>query len=209
VRVGFVVFGVIAAMLLVVPPGESAAAEPTLYRLAEERAETQEAPPRKLTKLAVIAITDHRDVRNRFEDKFVSHLRGREVAAMASHSFVPDLRQIEDREAMLRFVAAEGVDGAITVRAVPLEKKEDEPRWAAAWQEGPTKQPTIRTLIEQTVPVASKPAKHYGIEIVLWESPARRVWSARTDVYSRKELQASVADLLQLVIYRLTDAGRL
>ena len=49
--------------------------------------------------LLIIGITDDIDARKQFENKFVSHLRGRDVMAVTSYSLVPDLTVTEDETA--------------------------------------------------------------------------------------------------------------
>ena len=44
-----------------------------------------------LQKIAIVGISADREIRHRFEDKFVSHLRGRNHDAVTSYSLVPDL----------------------------------------------------------------------------------------------------------------------
>ena len=71
-----------------------------VYELAERRTNS-DARPRKLHKLIVIAISDDREVRNRFEDKFVTHLKGKGFDALISHELVPDLTKPADRQSVL------------------------------------------------------------------------------------------------------------
>jgi hypothetical protein len=157
-------------------------------------------------KILVVAIAEDPEVRNRFEDKFVSHLKGRDVGATASHSIVPSLTALEDREKVLGAIEAAGVDGVMTVRAVPLDKL-DEEGWVEQWRDWLSAEATVRQLIETSLPVPPKKAKRYGIEFALWgTTPGRRLWAARTGTCMRKDLEAGVADLLQLAIDGLKDA---
>lgn len=178
------------------------------YRL-EARRSVDDAEPRRLEKVLIVAISDDREVRNRFEDKFVTHLGARGIEAVTSHSLVPSLTAIGDRDRILAALEREGVDGAVTVRAVGLDESGEE-EWTAAWAKWVGEVSTVRELIERTLPVPPKKAKRYGVEFALWDTrPARLLWAARTGTCTRKQLQSGVADLLQLAIDGLKDARRL
>ena len=183
----------------------AAAAGEAGYRLEESRS-IGEAAPRRMAKVLVVGIADDPKVRNRFEDKLAVHLIGRGLKAMASHSIVPSLTAMEDRERILAALEKEGVDGAITVRAVGLDEI-GETGWAAGWEAWVAKESTIRELIEQTLPLPPKRAKRYGIEFALWDArPGHLLWAARTGTCARKDLQSGVSELLQLAIDGLKEA---
>lgn len=182
----------------------SAWAESRGYTLADSRIETG-ASARRLEKVLVIGISDDREVRNRFEDKFVSHLRGKGIMATASHTLVPDLAKPGDRDELLAALAEEKLDGAVTVRTVPLDKI-GEAEWAAAWSAWADAPSTVADLVRKTIPVGKKRAKRYGIEFALWDLSSRQpVWAARTGAQSLREIQSGVGDLLQLAIAALRD----
>ncbi len=181
-----------------------AAAESPVYQFADHRMNS-EARPRRLQKIIVIAITDDREVRNRFEEKFVTHLKGKGFDALISHELVPDLTQPGDRQKILEALTRENVDGAITVRAVPLDGM-DEKAWGAAWTAWVDAPSTVRELIQRTVPVPKKKAGRYGIEIALWDAEASRpLWAARTRGVSKGDLREGVGDLLRLTIEDLKE----
>jgi hypothetical protein len=163
-------------------------------------------PALRPKKIMVVAIADDPQLRNRFEDKFVSHLRGRGIGATASHSIVPSLTKMEDREKVLAAIKKEGVDGVMTVRAVGLDETGTE-RWVADWKTWLASDSTVRQLIERTLPLPQKRAKLYGIEFALWGSdPGRRLWAARTGTCTRNDLESGVTDLLKLAIDALKEA---
>src|SRR4051812_10799881 len=108
----------VALVVALVAVGVAAAAAAAVggkYALEESRSIVK--PDTRPTKILVVAIADDREIRNRFEDKFVSHLRGRGIMAMASHPIVPSLTRMEDRKKVLEAIKKEGVDGVLTVRA--------------------------------------------------------------------------------------------
>lgn len=175
------------------------------YRL-EDRRSVGETAPHKLEKVLVLAIVDDRDVRNRFEDKLASHLTARGIAAMASHTIVPDLATPVDRDRILETLSRERVDAVLTVRAAPLEKS-GEAAWIAEWERFATGSSTIRELVQRTLPLPKKAAKRYGLEFALWGTgPGALHWAARTGVCTRKQLSEGTSDLLQLAIDELKDA---
>jgi hypothetical protein len=161
-------------------------------------------PHAKFTKLVVLGIAGDRELRHRFEDRFVSHLRGKDRAARTSYSLVDDLTRPADREKLLSALKADGVDGVLTVRAVPLQGEADK-SWPAAWDawvEAPT---TVRALVAASQ-AEPKGAKRYGVEVTLWElESGARPWAARTGVYERKKLREAAGDLMQETIALLRE----
>jgi len=162
--------------------------------------------PRGFKKVFVIGITDQAGVRTQFENKFVSHLRGRQVDGVTSYSIVPQLDRVEDAKAIVRALADQGVDGAITVRVVTLKDRTEED-WAKEWFEWVGSGSRIRGLIASTLPVPERDAKLYGVEVALWEgSDWSLVWAARSDVYKRKELEDAGGYFVQLTMAALREA---
>ncbi len=162
--------------------------------------------PRGFKKVFVIGITDQATVRIHFENKFVSHLRGRQVDGVTSYSIVPQLDRVDDAKALVRALAEKGVDGAITVRVVELKDRTEED-WGKDWLNWVGSGPRIRGLIESTLPVPERDAKLYGVEVALWEgSDWSLVWAARSDVYKRKELEDAGGHFVQLTMVALRDA---
>ena len=161
----------------------------------------------RLANVLVVGISDDRDIRNRFEDRFVTHLRGRGVQATASHSIVPDLTDLEDRDRILSAIYTEGIDAVLTVRAARVERRGDDD-WIAAWDAWSAAASTPRELIEASLPITGKQTKKYGVEFALWEiAGPRRLWAAHSDVVKRKRLDDGVGDLLQAAIADLRDRG--
>lgn len=174
------------------------------YELADSRLSAG-ASPRRLEKLIVVGISGDREVRNRFEDKFVTHLRGKNIDALASHTLVSDLADPGDRDRILDALAREKVDGAMTIRAVALDDL-GEKAWSADWTSWVEAPSTVRDLIRKTVPVPKKKSKIYGIELALWDvETARPLWAARTRPISVNDLRLGVGDLLQLTIESLKE----
>lgn len=198
---GIVRIAAAAAVALTLAVGASGA-DP--YRLEDRRAVGDTAPYR-LEKILVLAIADDREVRNRFEDKLASHLTARGIAAMASHTIVPDLTSPGDRDRILETLTRERVDAVLTVRATPIEKSDDA-SWIAAWERFVAEPGTVRELVQRTLPLPEKRAKRYGIEFSLWGTgPGKLHWAARTGTCTRKQLSEGVADLLQLALDALKD----
>jgi hypothetical protein len=176
------------------------------HRLVEEWNDP-EFEQRRFRKLLIIGIAGLTEERKLFEDRFLSHLRSRNIDGLTSHSIVPHLDKVEDRVAIIVALEEEGIDGAITVRLVPL-KDMTESAWAEDWDRQTGSDIRIRGLIEQTLPVPEKPAKHYGVEVALWDANGwDMIWAARTDTYKRRELKDEAAPFVQLTIVTLRNAG--
>ena len=159
--------------------------------------------------LIVIGISDDQEVRRHFENKFVSHLRGKGIDGVTSHSLVPDLQRIENRDQILDRIKKKRIDGAISVRVVALEKGGDE-AWHRAWAEGTERDDNLRMLIEETLPVEPSKARRFGLEIAVWETENRyRVWSGRSDGHKLKQLRKGAGDFIGYTVNALKDAGLL
>jgi len=159
--------------------------------------------------LIVIGISDDQEVRHHFEDKFVSHLRGNGIDGVTSHSLVADLQKLENRDQILDKIMEQKIDGAISVRLVPLEKGGDE-SWHGAWAESVNSDANLRTLIEETLPVEPTQEKRFGLEIAVWETENRyRVWAGRSNGHKMKELQEGAGDFIEYTVDALKDAGLL
>jgi len=160
-------------------------------------------------KLLVIGITSDSQARRNFENLFVSHLRGKGIECVTSYSMVADLGKIDSaqRQEILHLIDEHRIDGAISVRAVPLAKL-GETEWAAQWNRDLQGNQTLRQLIEQTLPVAGKKSRRYGVEVALWGAEDwRRVWAARTDPYTRDGMREGAADFVQSVMLALDADG--
>ena len=167
------------AALVVVVPGIARGDE---HRLVEEWRDP-DFEQRLFQKVLIIGISDLAEERNLFEDKFLTHLRGEKVDGVPSHDIVPQLDWVEARAAIIAALEEKGVDGAITVRLVPLDDLKEE-GWAEEWRRQAGPDVRVRDLIEQTLPIPEKRAKRYGIEVAMWDSTDWQViWAARTDTY--------------------------
>jgi hypothetical protein len=170
-----------------------------------DRWKDPEFQTRQFKKLLIIAITDDVEARKVFENRFVSHLRGKGIEGVTSYSIVADLTKVDElkREEILAVLEERGVDGAISVRVVPLKKTSEE-EWGTAWKEEVQGDGTLRQLIEATLPLSGEKSKKYGVEAALWGGDGRgRIWGGRTNPYTRDEMKKGAADFVQFVMYAL------
>jgi hypothetical protein len=143
---------------------------------------------RAFQKFVVVGIADDIEVRKQFENKFVSHLRGRGAQALVSYVAAPDLTALPSREQMIEFIADEEVDAAISVRVVALGGRADD-EWGESWRAEIRGAGTLRELIEESLPVDNAKSPRYGVEATLWDTESGlRIWAGRTDPYTRKQL---------------------
>ena len=164
---------------------------------------------REFLNLLVLAITDDREARRNFENKFVSHLRGRGTDGFTSHTLSADLGGEGNGEAIVQMIHDEGIDGVISVRVVPL-KGIKEPEWGAAWSEAMQSEGDLRQLINDSLPVADAKGKKFGIEVALWETDGwTRIWGARTNPYTRGEMRSGSSEFVRFVMYELERDGLL
>ena len=171
----------------------------------EDRWTNPDIERREHKKLLVLAITDDREARGIFEDRFVSHLRGKRIECVTSRTMAPDLTSIDEvqREQIIKAIEERGIDGAISVRAVPL-KGQGEEEWAQAWKQEVRSGGTVRQLIEESLPLTGEKSKKYGIEVALWDAKTgNRIWGGRTNPYTRDQMKNGAADFVQFVMYAL------
>jgi len=174
-------------------------------RIADQRLDESYSAG-EFEKLIVVAITDDLQARKNFENKFVSHLRGRGIGGVASYSLVPDLTVEDDSERIVREIREQGIDGAISVRMVPLLEPLTEEGWIAAWAAEAEADGDLRALIDDSLPVPKDWAKRYGVEAALWETKDwKRIWAGRIDPASRKKLRKNSGNFVQSVMNVLTS----
>jgi len=167
------------------------------------------ARPVELSRILVVAITTDPRIRHRFEDRFVSMLRGRNSDGTTSYSLVPDLRHIEHRQAIVDTLLSEKVQGVITVRLVPLGK-ETAPAWSAAWRSDLLKPSLVRTQIEESLAQMKPDAASYGVEVTLWSMQAgERLWAGRTNPDSARALGKGAGDLVYDIVNEMVYKGLL
>lgn len=176
------------------------------FLVAEER-RIAGVEPEALRHLVVIGLTGDDTVRRRFEDRFVSQLRGRGMEATPSHSVVADLTRIDDRAAVTTKLFERGVDGAVTVRFFALDR-ESRGRWGEIWGESVDAETTLRRLIEDSLPVVRSEQELYGVEVSLWSAKAgQRVWSGRANPMKRKQMPDAVTPFVGSVMNRWKNHG--
>ena len=154
-------------------------------------------------KFMVVGITDDAETRRRFEDKFVSHLRGRKLEAVTSYSIVPDLTSIADRTEIVAAIEEQSIQAVISVRLVSMASTTPE-AWAGSWRETTTGSQRLRELIDESLPLPAKPVGPFGVEIALWDTKTgARVWAGRTESYKLKQLQRGAGEIVQRIMDRL------
>jgi len=154
----------------------------------------------EVKKILVVGITSNRETRRHFENRFVSHLRGRGYDGATSHSLVEDLGRIENRRVVLDKIAELGIDSAISVRLVPLADRTAK-EWFEAWDAALERETTLKQLIGEALPDSETKTRWYGIEVVLWEAGSgRRLWAARTGAHTMKQLRKGAGDFVQDVL---------
>jgi|SRR5262245_32185138 len=195
--------GIILALLLATPSTVSA------YAWIVEQWSSSESPDWKPSKIIVVALIEDPETRHRFEDKLVSQLRGRNITAVTSYPLVPNLLAPGSREEVLLKVAEQEIDGAFTIRLVPLEEK-GEAAWSEEWKHQVETDVTIRALIESSLPLPKTKTKLYGVEVTLWgRLPAIRYWTGRSGAHKLKDLREGATDFIQDVIAILKDKRRI
>jgi hypothetical protein len=155
----------------------------------------------------IVGISNVKEQRHQFENKFTSHLRGRGFSAMGSYELVPDLAVVEDRQALLTEIIERKIDALIAVRVVRLPDK-DEDRWSDDWNTELDEGRTLRQMIDETLPTIGEKAKHFGVEVEVWEVQSQKcVWAARTDLYTEKQLKKAATDFVDFTMARLRMDG--
>ena len=160
-------------------------------------------------KLLVVAITRNAPARRRYEDLFVSQIRGREVQGITSYPIVADLEKPGDRNKVLETLLAGGVDGVITARLVSLEDR-DEKEWAEAWRKEVEAVVPIRDYVQQSLASLPPEGSLYGVEFALWGvDSGQRLWAARSHPVKIKKIRKDANLLVQDVMTQLVFENRL
>lgn len=155
-------------------------------------------------KVVVVGITHDAASRRQFEDRFVSLLRGRSMQGITSYTLVPDLAHVDDPQKVVETILADGVDGVFTVRFAPIDGKEAEAAWPAAWRADIDTPARVREYVDATMRRPFVEAKRYGAEITVWEvATGRRLWAGRFNPLKRSELQKNASGMTQDVMNQL------
>ena len=154
-------------------------------------------------KLLVVGITRNAPARRRFEDLFVSVLRGRDAQAKTSYSMAPDLDNVPDPNKVVETLFAEQVDGVITVRLVSLDGRNEE-QWGKAWRAELEQPVKIRPYVTESLKQLAPDADTHGVEFALWDvQTGERLWAGRSGPVKIKKLRKSATDLVQDVMTEL------
>lgn len=154
----------------------------------------------ELKKTLILAITTDTKIRHRFEDRFVTLLRGRELQATTSYSIVPDLRAVPDRDAVVTALLEQHVQGVIALRLVPLDAMTVE-AWGAKWRDDLAKPILLRDYVNASLAQMNPDAAWYGVEATLWTMETRRcVWAARTKELQTGALRKGAGGLVEDII---------
>jgi hypothetical protein len=164
-------------------------------------------PPFK--KLLVVGITRNAPARRRYEDLFVSQIRGRELQGITSYPIVPDLEHPADRDKVLETLLAGGVDGVITARLVSLDDR-DEKEWAEAWRKEVETVVPIRAYVQDSLNSLPPEGSLYGVEFALWGvDSGQRLWAGRSHPVKIKKIRKDANLLVQDVMTQLIYEDRL
>ncbi|HEV8200222.1 MAG TPA: hypothetical protein VGS03_09390 [Candidatus Polarisedimenticolia bacterium] len=164
-------------------------------------------PPFK--KLLVVGITRNAPARRRYEDLFVSQIRGRELQGITSYPIVPDLEHPADRDKVLETLLAGGVDGVITARLVSLDDR-DEKEWAEAWRREVEAVVPIRAYVQDSLNSLPPEGSLYGVEFALWGvDSGQRLWAGRSHPVKIKKIRKDANLLVQDVMTQLIFENRL
>jgi hypothetical protein len=156
-----------------------------------------------LHKILIVGIAKDPKARRRFEDRFVSALRGLHSEGVTSYSIVPDLQAPGDPAEVLKTLFAERVDGVITVRIKPMDKKAEE-AWAAGWRAAQEQPQRARDYVDAALRDINPEADDFSAEVTLWSmgsvGSGRRIWAGRFPRQSIDFLRKHAPDMVQLVI---------
>jgi hypothetical protein len=163
--------------------------------------------PVQFRKLGVVGISADREIRNRFEDKFVARLRARKYDAVTSHSMVSDLAVVENRQSLIDTIDEKRIDGVISIRVTRLEGSKKEDEWSASWNKSLEAGTTLRAMIDESLPQTGEKASRLGVEVALWDTRTWEcIWAARTSTYKLKALQKGAGDIVAIIIDELERA---
>lgn len=164
--------------------------------------------PQAIRNVLIVGIAADEHARRAFEDRFVTMLRARGGEASTSYSIVPDLRAERDSAAVLGALFARRVEGVITVRLRPFDKKTPEPERAAAWKSAMAGPEPVRDYVAAALRDFDTKTKQFGAEVVFWSmDDEKRVWAGRFSGYSLKALRNHAPGMVQVVLDDMRFAG--
>ena len=163
--------------------------------------------PVQFRKLVVVGISADREMRNRFEDKFVTRLRVRDAEAVTSYSMVSDLAVLENRQSLIDSIDEQRIDGAISIRVRRLEGAKHEGEWSASWNASLDAGTTLRAMIDESLLRTGEKAPTFGVEVALWDTQTQKcVWAGRTGTYKLKALRKGSGEIVGIIIEELERA---
>jgi len=164
--------------------------------------------PQKIRNVLIVGITPDAQARRAFEDRFVTLLRARGGEAITSYSIVPDLTAERDPAAVLGALFARRVEGIITVRLRPFDKKTPEPERAAAWKTAMATPEPVRDYIAAALRDFDTKTKEFGAEVAFWSmDDERRVWAGRFPGESLKGLRSRASEMVQVLLDEMRFEG--
>jgi hypothetical protein len=166
--------------------------------LLTERWTPERIEARDYSTALVVGIARDDQARKNFENKMVSHLRGRDIESVSSYSIVDDLHRPGETSTILDDLLAKRVDAIITVRLIPA-KEVIENAFVDVWNEGADSELRLRAYIQSALEGPAPKAKEFYVEIGLWEMVVSRsrVWAARTDAHKIKKLRKFSGEIIQ------------
>jgi hypothetical protein len=164
--------------------------------------------PRKFSKVLVVGITSDAAARRSFENKLVSHLRGRGYECVTSYSLEPDLANIGPPAEVADKLLAGAVDAVVTVRLAAADAYEG-PEGSAKWQGELTSETRARDYVETALAAGGeKSSDKRAVEVGVWDMASRgRIWGARTAPHELSKLRKRSGDIMQEVILLMRDDG--
>ena len=146
-------------------------------------------------KVVVVGISTDGPTRRRFEDKFVTNLRGQRMECITGWSIVEDLGDAPETDVVVKALLEEGVDTVITVRLTP--PGED----PTAWKDQLENDVGVRDYITSALgesPDLTKPVEAW---VSLWNrGTGQQVWAARTGPHKISKLRKNASEIVREVI---------
>jgi hypothetical protein len=185
----------VSALVTAATLSQASAAEPLL----EERWRHPDRRTGRFEKALVVVIAADDRARRDFENKFVSHLRGRDIECITSYSLVPDLRNVQNPAEVADTLLGQAVDAVITVRLLPAEAGAD--AGYDGWADLAGETLRARDYVQRAMTEPAEAAKEYVAVFGLWETGVPgRVWAARTPEHKLKKLRKLSGEIVQEIL---------
>jgi hypothetical protein len=166
---------------------------------------------RPFAKLLVVGATDDAANRRIYEDALVGALKGRGVDAVASHTLIPNERDVR-RDQIVEAVKTSSADGMIATRLIGIGTRTTQMPWRAAGEAGGHEDTDLfrfsSLLASQTID--REDYRVASLDTTVFDARTEKmVWWGRTSAFPTEDIAALSRELADTLAKSLKSAALL